>query len=157
MVNRPKSSALSRRRGFTLVEVMAVVLILAIAGALVMPMFGKTADSELRAAARLVAADLDYAKIGSVTHADDPRLVAIDKDNNTYHIAAQSSPDTPLTNPATQKDYVVAFGSGRASTLQHVTIDHYDFDGDNQLAFGIYGQLDQTRDATITLVPANDR
>ena len=130
---------------------MMVVLLLAIAGALAVPMLGDTAETRLTSAAKLLAGDLGYAKIESITHGDTPRVVVFDSNDNSYHIAASDAVDTPLTNPTTQLDYVVRFGEGRARQLEGVTIESHSLDGDDQLQFGIYGALDQGNDATITL------
>lgn len=139
------------RSGFTLVEMVVVLLVLMIAAAMTVPSFGQSDDARLRSAARLLAADLDYARIDSITHGEDPRLVVFDTDEHQYHIAAQSDPDTPLTNTTTRQNYLTRFGDGRAAALDRVEIEDHDLDGDNELAFGIYGQLDQNDPATITL------
>ncbi len=128
-----------------------VVLILAIAGALAIPQFGSTELAKLRAAAEMVAADIAFAKIDSLAHGDDPRVIVFDSTNERYHIAAQSDPSTPLTNPVGQTPYMTTFGQGRANALSNVEIDSYSLDGDDMVGFGLFGQLDQTDDATITL------
>lgn len=134
-----------------MVEIVVVLLVLAISSALVVPLFKGNSATQLRTAAQLLAADLDAAKIESITHADDPRVVVFDLIEHTYQIAPSSTPASPITNPFDKKPYLVDFGVGRASALPDVTIASVDLDGDNQLGFGIYGQLDQTTDATITL------
>ena len=45
----------------------------------------------------------------------------------------------------------MAFGLGRAAALGMVESQSVDLDGDDELGFGLYGQLDQTTAATITL------
>ena len=115
------------------------------------PMFKGDGTTQLRSAARLLAADLDAAKIESMTHGDDLRVIVFDTADNTYHIAPAATPATPITNPFDRKDYLVEFGKGRASALGQVTIDSVDVGGDDQLGFGLYGQLDQTTAATVTL------
>ena len=149
----PSSPGFRRRRtaGFTFVEVLIVVLIMGIAAALTVPMFGQTDATRLRAAANLLVADLGYAQVESISHGDDPRLVVFDQDNGSYRIAAVSDPDTPITNPAGNQPYVMTFGTGRAHELAGVSIQGHALDGDDRLQFGIYGQLDQTDPATITL------
>jgi len=144
-------------RGVTLVEMMIVVLIIAVIGALVVPMMTRDAPAKLRAAALMLQADLDFARMASITHGDNPRVVVFDLDEHQYHIATSSDPDTPVTNPADRLPYRVTFGQGRAHTLSHVTLAGTSFGEDvngeqvHQLSFGIYGQLNQTEDASITL------
>lgn len=137
--------------GFTIVEMIVVMLVLAIGSALAVPMFTGSEVTQLRSAAQLLAADLDAAQAESLTHADDPRVVVFDTTNHAYHLAASSTAATPITNLYDKKPYRVEFGKGRASALPDVTIDGFDLDGDDQLGFGIYGQLDQTAAATVTL------
>ncbi|MFW6060013.1 MAG: hypothetical protein ACODAQ_07510 [Phycisphaeraceae bacterium] len=137
--------------GFSLVEVLIVLLVLMIAGALAVPMIGQTDDAQLRSAARLLAADLDFARVGSITHSDAPRVVVFDTASEEYHIATEADPGTPLTDPVTKQDYITRFGAGRAAVIGDVGIESHDLDGDDQLGFGIYGQLDQGDPATITL------
>ena len=55
------------RYGFTLVELIIVVVILAIAALMAVPMLTSAADFQLRAAANMIASDLEYAKNLAVT------------------------------------------------------------------------------------------
>lgn len=141
----------ARPAGFTLIELMIVMLVLAIAAALAVPMLGSTAVNKLKGAASMLVADLAYAQIESVAHGDDRRLLVFDNPNDTYHIAAASDPATPITHPITQQPYLIDFGSGQAESLVGVTLDSYNLNGDDRLGFDIYGSLDQPTDATITL------
>ncbi len=138
-------------RGFTLVEVLTVVIILGIAAALAVPMMGNTALTKLQGASSALVADLAYAQIESLAHSEDKRVVVFDNPNDTYHIALTSDTATPITNPINKEPYLVDYGTGPAESLSGVTITGYDLDGDDMLGFGIYGGLDQATDATITL------
>lgn len=143
-------------RAFTLVELLIVVLIIGIVAGIAVPMLGQTDSTRLTAAAQLLAADLAFAQNESITHGDDPRLVVFDAAANTYHIAPTSTPDTPVTEPVTGQPFAVTFGQGRAAQLAGVTLSTLSMDGDSgstndRFAFGIYGQIDQATDATITL------
>ena len=137
--------------GFTLVRVLIVVIVIGIVAALALPMLGQTHTTRLSAAARLLMADLAFAQTESITHPDDPCVVVFDQPANTYTVARASAPTTPITDPADDKPYVTQFGLGRAAELSAVTIGGYSLDGDDRIAFGPYGQLDQTTSASITL------
>lgn len=141
--------------GLTLVEVTLALLVLAIAGAMVVPMVRGTQSTQLRSAARLLAADIDYARVQTITHNDDPRILVLDEDGSRYHLALASAPTEPLTDPAMGGEYVTRFGVGRGRRLDAVTIAEHNLD-DNELAFGMYGELERTDHATITLA-AGDR
>ena len=54
--------------GFTLVELIIVIAILAIASLVAIPVFSTGADMQVRSAANKIAADLDYAKGLAITH-----------------------------------------------------------------------------------------
>ncbi len=128
-----------------------VVMILGIVGALAAPMFSSTDSDQLKAAARLIAADLAFAQIESISHGDDLCVAVFDATDHKYHLAKASDTTIPIKNPADQKDYVVEFGKGRAGTLSGVQIHAHSFDDDDELSFGLYGQLDETLDQSITL------
>ena len=68
MVDTNTRSTATRSGGFTLIEIIIVVVILGIAAAMAVPMFSGAADMQLRSAANRIAADLDYAKGLAVTH-----------------------------------------------------------------------------------------
>ena len=140
------------RTGFTLIEMMIVVLIVAIISALAVARLGNTSTTRLRSAATLLAADLNYAQVESIAHTDSPRVIVIDPTTSTYHIAAATALDTPITNPITKAPYSITFGQGTASALVGITIAATGVGGDNRLAFGAYGQTDQATAATITLL-----
>lgn len=137
--------------GFTLVELMTVVIVLGIAAALAVPMLGDTATSRLQGAASTLSADLAFAQVESLAHSEDTRVVVFDNPNDTYHIALSSDTATPITNPINKQPYLVDYGSGAAQSLTGVTISSYALDGDDELGFGVYGGLDQATAATITL------
>jgi len=56
-----------RAAGFTLLEILIVVVILAVAAMIAIPTLGSAADMQARAAANKIAADLDYAKGLAIT------------------------------------------------------------------------------------------
>ena len=88
--------------------------------------------------------------------ADDLRYVIFDLANHSYQIA-RIDPDSettayiPINNPVGNIDYIVAFGSGPNRQLAGVELSSYSLNGDNQIKFGIYGELDQASNAKITL------
>ena len=144
-----------RIRSFTLVELLIVVMIIAIAAAIIMPALGTTEATKLIAAGRLVASDVEFAQNESIVHPDDPRLIKIDSGGNQYWIAKASDVATAIDSPAGPSTMLVTFGAGRALELAGVTVQAYDFDGDDELRFDAFGQPDQTTTATITLSAGN--
>jgi prepilin-type N-terminal cleavage/methylation domain-containing protein len=144
------------RRGFSLIEVIMVVLVLAIAAAIVVPAAGQSAAANLRVAGQLLAADLTYARSAAIAHGTDPRMVVFTPDKNQYHVAAQSAPDQPVDAPHTSQPYTVQFGKGRARQMEQVNLDSTNLQND-QLKFDLYGGTERTADdgdAQITLTCA---
>lgn len=141
----------STAQAFTLVELLIVITLLGIAVGVALPMIGNSKELRLREAARMLAADLEMAQIESITHADDQRLVKFDMTHHRYWIGTSSAPDVPVMDGVRNEPFVVAFGSGRASELNGVTIQSVSLGGDNVIRFDAFGSPDQSADATVTL------
>lgn len=137
--------------GFSLVELLIVMTLIAIAASVAIPMFSSTDGTRLQAAARLLVADLEFAQIESITHADDLCLLTLNQAAGSYIVSKASTPATAMTNPGTNQSYLTVFGSGRAAALTGVSIQSYSLDGDNVIGYGALGETDQTTTATITL------
>lgn len=135
---------------------MIVVAVLGIVAAIAAPMFSATEMTKLTSAAGVLAADIDAARAESIAHAEDPRVIVFDDDGVTWYIAASSDTTTPINHPDTGLPYTRTLGVGSLRELGQVSVTGYQLDtssetDDNKLGFGIYGQTDQTSDATITL------
>ena len=141
----------ARRPAFTLVELLIVITLIAIAATVAVPMLSDTDGTRLQSAARLLVADLEFAQIESITHADDLCLITLDQATGSYTVSKASAPATAMTNPGTNQSYVTQFGTGRAAELAGVSIQGYSLDGDDVIGFGALGETDQTTTATITL------
>ncbi len=141
----------SPRRGFTIVELMIVLVLMAIAFALVLPTMGDAKELRLTEAARMLAADFEFAQNESITHPADPRLIKFDDAADQYWIAAASDPATPITDPVRHEPFLIDFGTGRASGTTGVTLQSISVGGDDELRFDAYGSPDQTANAVVTL------
>ncbi|MBP7049536.1 MAG: GspH/FimT family pseudopilin [Phycisphaerae bacterium] len=94
--------------GFTLIELLIVIVILAISAAIVVPMASSAASMQLRSAANIVAADLEYAKSLAIG-TGQPHSVAFDADTESYRIY-RTSDNADVQNPITKKTpYLVNF------------------------------------------------
>lgn len=139
-----------------MLELMIVVAVLGVIGALALPMFTGTDATRLRSAANVLAADIDAARSESIAHGEDLRFVVFDTSTHTWHIAPASDTTTPITHPTSGQPYSRTLGVSDLKQLEGVTISGFELDtasetDDNKLGFGLYGQTDQTTDATITL------
>ncbi|MDO8303423.1 MAG: GspH/FimT family pseudopilin [Sedimentisphaerales bacterium] len=85
-----------QKNGFTLVEILIVVAILAIAMAMAVPMFSGAADFQLQSGANMIAADLEYAKSMAIS-TQQQHGVIFDTGAETYSVV--NSSDTPLSHP----------------------------------------------------------
>jgi len=153
--NQPRQRGGLGKRGVSMLELMIVVAVLGIVGAIALPMFSGTDATRLSAAARVLAADLDAARAESIAHGEDLRFVVFDPDAVTWHIAAASDTTAPINHADTGQPYTRTLGRGALRQLDGVTVSTYSLDrasetNDDKLGFGLYGQTDQANDATIT-------
>lgn len=140
-----------RDAGFTLVELLIVVVVIAIISAAAVPMFSGNDSHKLRAAASILAADLAFAQMESISHPDAPRCLNVQNGGATYSIAPNATPSIPVIDPVTKQSYIATYGTGRMSQLTGVTVSLTNAGDDNQIAFGPMGELDQTTEPTFTL------
>lgn len=148
---RPQPPVPRSRPGFTLVEILIVVAVLAIVAAMVVPAMGNTDATRLRAAADMLVSDIHQAAFASISHSGDPRMLVFDSATHRYSVVRAAAPSTPLTHPIDHQPYRTTFGQGRAAHLAGVVIHSYSLGGDARLSFGTYGQLDQGSAASVTL------
>lgn len=139
------------RWGFTIIELLIAMTLMAIVFGLALPMIGNAGSLKLQEAAKMLAADIELAQNESIAHADDTRLIKFDTTTHRYWIAAASAADTPITDLVRNEPFLVEFGTGRASGISGVTIQAVSLGGDSVLRFDAYGTPDQTSNATITL------
>lgn len=130
---------------------MIVIVVIAIISAAAVPMFSGSDSAKLRAAADILAADITFAQMESISHPDALRCLVVESSGTTYRIAPTATPAIPVINPMTKQNYSVTYGSGRVSQLTGVTISLTGAGGDGQIAFGSMGELDQTTAPTFTL------
>jgi len=120
-----------RSRGFTLVEILTVVLILGIASAIIAPQIGSRDDLKARAGARLLVADLIYAQNMAIAH-QKWHYVRFDAANESYQLmdaAGPSGADHVITHPINKTDYVTQLGPAGGSHVTTIRIKSAVFNG----------------------------
>lgn len=117
----------------TLVEVIVVMVLLAIAAAVIVPQAVETSDLEVVAAARLVASDLNYAQDLAVT-SQSPITVTFSPAANSYTLSNESG---SLIHPITKKTYQTAFTEG--SGFGRVEVVSATFGSGNTVTFDELG------------------
>ncbi len=124
-----------RCAGFTLVELLIVVVIISIAALTAIPMMSSAASMQIRSAANMLTADLEYAKSMAISRAQNFSVV-FDTSADSYWIEDKDS--NPLPHPVKKGfNYVIDFqNDGR---LKKVDIVSVDFDSTSKVTFDYLG------------------
>lgn len=128
-------------RGYTLIEVLVIVVILGIAGSLVIPSMSQASTLRVQAAVRTVISDITFAQADAMAF-QERRAVIFDTDDSSYRIvsipAGEIDPDSnTLYDPTKPGGLYVVQIAGEAFGDAQITAA--DFDGDNTLIFDDLG------------------
>ena len=122
-------------RGFTLIELIIVIVIISIAALTAIPMMSSAASVQIRSAANMLTADLEYAKSMAISRGQKFSVV-FDKDTEKYWIEDQNG--NVIAHPVKKGfDYVVDFQND--SRLNKVDIVDADFDTTSEVKFDYLG------------------
>jgi prepilin-type N-terminal cleavage/methylation domain-containing protein len=122
-------------RAFTLVEVIMVVVIMAIAALLAIPMISSGADFQLRAAANIIAADLEYAKSLAITKQDNYSII-FDADNESYEMHDSNG---DVVDDPVRASGGIAVDFANDSRFSQVDIETVSFDSTDTVIFDYLG------------------
>lgn len=124
-------------RGFTLVEVLIVVIILGIAALAAIPMMSSAGGVQIRSAANVIAADLEYAKSMAISRGQNYAVV-FDKNAESYRLEDQNG--NVIAHPVKKGfDYVVDLAN---DGLEKVDILDVDFASTSKVTFDCLGSPD---------------
>lgn len=141
--------------GFSLIEILIVVMIIAIAAAMAIPMMSSAGGIQVRSAANMVAADLEYAKSMAISR-QKMYAVVFDKSTESYQIFEDSN--GVVYHPVKKGfKYIVNFSSdGR---LSKVDITDVVFNSGEVVEFDYLGSPDnggvitlQADGTTVTII-----
>lgn len=141
-----------QRRALTLIELMVVVVVLAIVGALVVPLLSTTHDSQTSAAARIVAADLESARSLARTTMQ-PHSLVFNPNLTAYKVVADYGGESYVDADAVEhpvragQDFEVVLAA--QSGMPQVVVGAVDFGGDTYVTFNGLGE--PTAAGSITL------
>ena len=125
-----------KNSGFTLIEILIVVMIIAIAAMIAVPMMTSAASVQVRSAANLIAADLEYAKSMAMSRQKIYYAVVFDESNESYQI---EDPNGIIEHPVKRESlYKINFSTD--SRLNKVDIVDVDFDGSYEIRFDYMGE-----------------
>ncbi len=85
------------RGGFTLLELLCVVVVLGIAGAMIIPAMGETGILRVQGAVRMIVSDITFIQSDAVAF-QERRAMVIDVVNNSYTLIAVPGDTVDLAN-----------------------------------------------------------
>jgi len=119
--------------GFTMIEIIIVIVIISIAALAAVPMMSSAASLQIRSAANMIAADLEYAKSMAISRGQNYSVV-FDKNTESYKIV---DPLGVIQHPVKKGfPYVVEFQND--SRLSKVDITNVNFT-DSKVTFDCLG------------------
>jgi Tfp pilus assembly protein FimT len=138
-------------RGFTMVEILIVAVIIIIAAMVAIPMMTSGASMQIRSASNMIAADLEYAKSMAISKGQNFSVV-FDQTTETYSIKNQAG--DIISHPVKKGfDYTVDFrNDGR---LNKVDIADVDFDATSVIKFDYLGSPYNGNDTPLNIGEIN--
>jgi len=127
--------------GFTFIELIVVVVIIGIAALLSVPMFSAAGDVQMRAAASMIASDLEYAKNMAITHQRNYSVV-FDPATERYEIRRYEADGTWAvikhpTNPTA--DFRVDLAADDRTSAVDIVSVNFDGSASNAVTFDYLG------------------
>ncbi len=125
-------------RGFTLIEIVIMIVIITIAALTAIPMMSSAASMQIRSAANMITADIEYAKSMAISRGQDFSVV-FDQSTDSYRIEDQDG--NIILHPVKKGfDYAIDFQND--SRLNKVDITNIDFNTTNRVQFNCLGSPD---------------
>lgn len=134
--------------GFTVVELVIVIMILAIAALTAIPMMSSGSSMQIRSAVNLIMADLEYAKSMAITRGQY-YFVRFDPVSDSYQLEDQ---DGVIQHPVKKGfNYIVSFPND--SRLNKVDVTNVNFNTTQRVRFDSLGSPDNG--GTVSLQAGN--
>ena len=125
---------------FTIVEILIVVVIIAIAAMVAIPMMSSGGSMQIRSAANMIAADLEYAKSMAIGRQQNYAVV-FDAAGESYEIKDYNSVSSSweVIDHPVKKGFQYVMNFNNDSRLSKVDIAAVDFGGTSQIEFDYLG------------------
>jgi len=123
--------------GFTIVELLIVVVILSIVALTAIPMMSSAASIQIRSAANIIASDIEYARSMAISRGQNHKVV-FDKDADSYKIV---DPNGTVQHPV-KKGFPYEVNFRNESRLSRVDITNAVFNSGQTVVFDCLGSPD---------------
>jgi MSHA pilin protein MshC len=124
--------------GFTIVEILIIVVIIGIAALVAVPMMSSAASLQIRSAANMISADLEYARSMAISRGQNDSVV-FDKDADSYRIV---DPVGSTIQHPVKKGFPYVIDFQNESRLNRVDISSAVFNADQTVVFDCLGSPD---------------
>ncbi len=133
---RHRKAGSSASAGFTLIEVIMVMVLITFVAVVASPRFQNLTGTRAQAAAFKLRSDLRYIQMLSI-ETQNPTRAVFDTDTHSYQLEMQTGADwNIIKNPGTRADYTVALNAG---DFQGVTLSEVNFNGTAAVVFDRLG------------------
>ena len=124
--------------GFTIVEIVIVVVIISIAALVAIPMMSSAASLQIRSAANMIAADLEYARSMAISRGQN---FSVEFDENTERYRIKDQAGNVISHPV-KKGFNYEIDFKNDSRLNRVDITNVDFNMTSSVQFECLGSPD---------------
>jgi type II secretory pathway pseudopilin PulG len=138
------------RSGFTLVNLMTTVAVIAILAGMTAVSLAPDDRARVVGAAQMLASDLEYAQALSLADPDRPAVLRVDAAGEGYWIARAETPGTPVETPSGEA-YIVILGQEDAATFAGVDLEVVSGATDGWVEFDAFGRLVELSDAVLSV------
>jgi prepilin-type N-terminal cleavage/methylation domain-containing protein len=138
--NRTPSRRAAGQRGFTLVEILMVVIILGIASAIIIPGLGSRDDLRTAAATRVVMSDLIYAQNRAIAFQKKHYVRFSGQQYSVSDSIALLPIDHPLKPAQSNGKYLITFGANGTNGLERCSLGDVNFGGQKIIGFTELGE-----------------